>query len=202
MYYFRHSGRHPDPMRIPAEKVNPTDPSDPSLQPAVPDAGTVESWFLRYSHTVYLVCRKYLKNEEECRDAVMDIFHKILSNGGKYRVSNAPAWLHTVTKNHCLMKIRKAGRLKMIFKAPAELDSFFVENGDFMNLTEKDPPDLETLLSCLDGDQKACIELFYLRKKSYHEIADLKGIPVRQVKSHIQNGRRNLKIAVSGRSGG
>jgi RNA polymerase sigma factor (sigma-70 family) len=186
-------------MAIPIDKSNPPDPSS---QPVAPDAGTVESWFLKYSHTVYLVCRKYLKDEEECRDAVMDIFHKILADGDRYRVSNAPAWLHAVTKNHCLMKIRKSRRLRVIFRPPAELDSIFVENADSATPIEKDPPDWEAWLACLQGDQKACIELFYMKNKSYREIADLRGIPVGQVKSHIQNGRRNLRIAASRTSGG
>jgi len=188
-----------DFMRIPFGK---SESSSASQEPAIPDAATVESWFLRYSHTIYLVCRKYLRDEEECRDAVMDIFHKLLSEGSRHRVSNVPAWLHAVTRNHCLMRLRKASRLKMIFWTPAEMDSAVVENGDFLNLTGKDLPDCESLLAGLEGDQKSCVELFYLKRKSYREIAEIMGIPVRQVKSHIQNGRRNLKNAATRFTGG
>jgi RNA polymerase sigma factor (sigma-70 family) len=175
------------------------DPADPVIPPTVPDAATVESWFLRYSHIIYLVCKKYLKNEEESRDAVMDIFHKILTEGAKYQISNVPAWLHAVTKNHCLQKIRKAGRLKLVLKEPSELDAVFVENRESGDLTTGEHPDWETLVSCLNGDQRACIELFYLKKKTYREIAEIKGFPVHRVKSHIQNGRRNLRIRIFGK---
>ncbi len=168
----------------------------------MPDAATIESWFLRYSHTIFLVCRKYLKDEEECRDAVMDIFHKLLSEAGKHRVSNVPAWLHAVTKNHCLMRLRKASRLKMIFRPLIETDAAVVENGYFLNLTGRELPDCETLLDGLDGEQKSCVELFYLKRKSYREIAQILGVPVTQVKSSIQNGRRNLKIAAARFAGG
>lgn len=186
-------------MRIPFAK---TESSSPSPEPAVPDAATVESWFLRYSHTIFLVCRKYLKDEEECRDAVMDIFHKLLAEAGKHRVSNVPAWLHAVTKNHCLARLRKASRLKMIFRPLLEKDAAVVENGDFLNLTGRELPDCETLLAGLDPEQRSCVELFYLKRKSYREIAALVGVPERQVKSRIQNGRRNLKIAAARCMGG
>jgi RNA polymerase sigma factor (sigma-70 family) len=186
-------------MRI---SIGKSESSCPSQEPVIPDAATVESWFLRYSHTIYLVCRKYLADEEECRDAVMDIFHKLLSEGQRHRVSNVPAWLHAVTRNHCLMRLRKASRLKMIFRAPVELDSVVVENGDFPTLTSGELPDCETLLAGLDRDQKSCVELFYLKRKSYREIAKTLDIPVRQVKSRIQNGRRNLKNAAARITGG
>jgi RNA polymerase sigma factor (sigma-70 family) len=186
-------------MLIPFGK---SESSPASQEPAIPDAATVESWFLRYSHTIYLVCRKYLRDEEECRDAVMDIFHKLLSEGRRHRVSNVPAWLHTVTRNHCLMRLRKASRLKMIFRTPVEMDAVFVENGDFLTLTGKELPDCEVLLAELDGNQRSCVELFYLKRKSYREIAETLGVPVRQVKSRIQNGRRNLKNAAARITGG
>ncbi|MDM7925622.1 MAG: sigma-70 family RNA polymerase sigma factor [bacterium] len=184
-------------MRIPSARTD-----SPSPEPEIPDAATVESWFLRYSHTIFLVCRKYLKDEEECRDAVMDIFHKLLAEAGKHRVSNVPAWLHAVTKNHCLMRLRKTSRLKMIFRPLLEKDAAVVENADFLNLTGRKLPDCETLLAGLVPEQRSCVELFYLKRKSYREIAALVGVPERQVKSRIQNGRRNLKIAAARHLGG
>ena len=46
----------------------------------------------------------------------------------------------------------------------------------------------------LNPEQQLCVTLFYLEKKSYQEIADSSGFTMMQVKSHIQNGKRNLKI--------
>jgi RNA polymerase sigma-70 factor (ECF subfamily) len=48
----------------------------------------------------------------------------------------------------------------------------------------------------LNEEQKTCVTLFYLQKKSYHEIADETGYTPLQVKSYIQNGKRNLKNLV------
>jgi RNA polymerase sigma-70 factor (ECF subfamily) len=46
----------------------------------------------------------------------------------------------------------------------------------------------------LSEEQKRCVTLFYLEKKSYQEVADITGYSVMQVKSYIQNGKRNLRI--------
>jgi len=46
----------------------------------------------------------------------------------------------------------------------------------------------------LNKEQKQCVTLFYLEKRSYNEIADHTGFSLLQVKSYIQNGKRNLKI--------
>jgi len=51
-------------------------------------------------------------------------------------------------------------------------------------------------LQDLNAEQKTCVTLFYLDKKSYQEIADITGYSLLQVKSYIQNGKRNLKIMV------
>lgn len=55
---------------------------------------------------------------------------------------------------------------------------------------------LEKALDELNAEQKTCVTLFYLQKRSYQEIAEQTGFSLLQVKSHIQNGKRNLKILV------
>jgi RNA polymerase sigma-70 factor (ECF subfamily) len=59
---------------------------------------------------------------------------------------------------------------------------------------EKQSHELIAALKELSHDQKVCIQLFYLEKLSYHEIETKTGYSFSQVKSHIQNGKRNLRI--------
>lgn len=65
-----------------------------------------------------------------------------------------------------------------------------------LNLIEKDKAlnAMEIALHQLSNEQQQCVTLFYLQKKSYQEITDLTGYTLLQVKSYIQNGKRNLKI--------
>lgn len=149
----------------------------------------------RYTLLLFGVCMKYLKNEEEAKDSVQQIFLKVIPEMHKYRVEYFKSWLYMVAKNHCLMRLRnKPGRMAAEIKdqmavTPAEDNSIPV-------LMEKDRQ-LELMsdsLEELNKEQKLCVTLFYLEKKSYQEIAEQTGFTMMQVKSYIQNGKRNLKL--------
>jgi len=150
----------------------------------------------RYTLLLLGVCMKYLKNEEEAKDTVQQIFLKVITELQKYRVDYFKSWLYMIARNQCLMRLRdKQG------KTPRELtDNLLLKEQDsnIAELAEKDVllTAMEKALQELNGEQKTCVTLFYLQKKSYHEISDQTGLTLLQVKSHIQNGKRNLKLLV------
>lgn len=151
----------------------------------------------RYTLLLLGVCMKYLKNEAEAKDAVQQIFLKVLMELPKYQVTYFKSWIYMVTKNHCLMKIRNAKG-----KIPVELSEQFIAQPDDKKDTETMVQEeltldiMELALKELNPRQQQCIILFYLQKKSYQEISDLSGFSMTQVKSFIQNGKRNLKIII------
>jgi RNA polymerase sigma factor (sigma-70 family) len=150
----------------------------------------------RYTLLLLGVCMKYLKNEEEAKDSVQQVFLKAIQELHKYKVEFFKSWLYMVAKNHCLMRIRERQG-----KIPAELDSQAIpapEEADKSKLTETDHTlDLmESALQELNKEQQQCVTLFYLQKKSYSEISEATGFTLLQVKSYIQNGKRNLKILI------
>ncbi len=149
----------------------------------------------RYTLLLFGVCMKYLKNEEEARDAVQQIFLKVITELQRYKVEYFKSWLYMVAKNHCLMKIRSVqGKRELELKDEI---TGFAEDGDHVHqLKEKDLTLslMNESLEELNKEQKDCVTLFYLEKRSYQEIAESTGYSLMQVKSHIQNGKRNLKI--------
>jgi RNA polymerase sigma-70 factor (ECF subfamily) len=151
----------------------------------------------RYTLLLLGVCMKYLKNEDDARDSVQQIFLKVIQELQKYKVEFFKSWLYMVAKNHCLMKLRdKHG------KVPAELTEKLLaapdEETDWQALlrTDRALDYMEDALKELNPEQQQCVTLFYLGKKSYQEISDDTGFTMMQVKSHIQNGKRNLKIMI------
>lgn len=148
----------------------------------------------RYTYLLLGVCMKYLKNEEESKDAVQQIFLKAITELAKYRVAYIKSWLYMVAKNHCLMKLRD----KHVFVSAEDQNSLTAPETDKQALIEKENTLtlLEKAVQELNEEQKTCVTLFYLHKKSYQEIAAQTGFSILQVKSHIQNGKRNLKISV------
>lgn len=144
----------------------------------------------RYTLLLLGVCMKYLKNEEEAKDAVQQIFLKALNELEKYPVTYPKSWLYKIACNHCLMKLRdQKTNVPITDQLLEETESTEDHLTKEHNLTL-----LEDCLSQLNNEQKTCITLFYLRKKSYQEIVEQTGYTASQVKSHIQNGKRNLKL--------
>lgn len=148
----------------------------------------------RYTALLLGVSMKYLKNEEDAKDSVQQIFFKVLNELPKYKVTYFKSWLYMIAKNHCLMKLRDKGKYTVEIterNAPAEN-----EKEEKVMAAEKETAlnELEKAIEMLNSEQKICITQFYLEKKSYQQISDSTSFSVMQVKSNIQNGKRNLKI--------
>ncbi len=147
----------------------------------------------RYTLLLLGVCMKYLKDETEAKDCVQQIFLKVLTEVGKYRIDYFKSWLYMVAKNHCLMRLRDKG-----MKSPKELNDYHgasteIDKQDLIT-NEKTYDLLEEALNELSEEQRQTVILFYLRKNSYQQISEKTGFSLMQVKSYIQNGKRNLKI--------
>lgn len=148
----------------------------------------------RYTLLLLGVCMKYLKNEEDARDSVQQIFLKSITELHKYKVDYFKSWIYMVAKNHCLMKLRdKQGKIPVELTenhiaTPAET----TDRQDVLN-DEMTFELMNNSLEELNIEQKRCVTLFYLEKKSYNEVSEITGYSTLQVKSHIQNGKRNLK---------
>jgi RNA polymerase sigma-70 factor (ECF subfamily) len=150
----------------------------------------------RYTLLLLGVCMKYMKNEEEAKDCVQHIFLKVIEELHKYKVEYFKSWLYMVAKNHCLMKLRyKQG------KTSTEIETQTIAAPEEVNKNELEETDhildlMEGSLQELNNEQQQCVTLFYLHKKSYQQISEETGFTMMQVKSHIQNGKRNLKILI------
>lgn len=154
--------------------------------------------FNRYAHLVLGVCLKYLKNSDESQDAVMQIFEKLLEDLKHQNIQNFKSWLHVVSKNHCLMKLRKKQKVttgEAFEHAERTLEA--TNNIDEVEVKEEHLSQLEQAIEELKPEQRNCIKLFYLEKKCYQEVAENTGYSEKQVKSYIQNGKRNLKLLIN-----
>jgi RNA polymerase sigma-70 factor (ECF subfamily) len=142
------------------------------------------------------LCIKYLKNKDEAQDAVIQIFTNLMNDLKKHKIEFFKSWLYVYSKNFCLMELRKR---QSTLKKELELKEnvhLVMDFSDPQHLHEKEQQIsvMERALEQLNGEQKRCIELFYLKNKSYNEIIEITGYSNNEVKSHIQNGKRNLKL--------
>lgn len=157
--------------------------------------------FQRYSHMLFGVSIKYLKDEEKAKDMVMEVFEKVLVDLKRHQVDNFRTWIYSVTKNQCLMALRKEKRLNTKQEEYQHVSSNLVEFGipEHLNGESQEETDqkLENAISKLKDEQEKCVRMFYFEKKSYSEIEQQTGYTNKQVKSFLQNGKRNLKIQLT-----
>lgn len=155
--------------------------------------------FKRYIYLVIGVCMKYLKDEEKSRDASMQVFEKLFEDLKKHEVEYFKSWLYSVAKNHCLMQLR-AEKVQKTRDFELKIEySRVMENGleGHLNSVPEQEQKLNRLeegIQALPEEQRICVELFYLKEKCYQEVAQITGYTLNQVKSYIQNGKRNLKL--------
>jgi RNA polymerase sigma factor (sigma-70 family) len=171
------------------------------------DLDIIGQLFERYTHLVYGVCLKYLKDDQQCKDAVMEIFEELFVKLADHEVHNFKSWLYSVARNYCLMEIRKQGTLgRLKEKLPEDFRTGDMEFETVMHLIDGDEkaiPD-EVLLKAFESlvpGQAECVRMMYLDHKSYKEITIETGYSMNEVKSHIQNGKRNLKNYILGLHG-
>jgi len=154
--------------------------------------------FERYSLLVFGVCMKYLRNATDAQDATQHVFEKALGEVGKYEIPFFKSWIYSVAKNHCLMQLRsRNSKPGTTDELPEETSAELLTDQELKMkelLMEEQSHHLKAALHELNPEQRICVEMFYLEKSSYHEIEIKTGFSFSQVKSHIQNGKRNLRI--------
>lgn len=151
----------------------------------------------RYIPLVYGLCLKYLRNEDDAQDAVMQLFEELVPKVMKHEIKTFRTWLYTVSKNHCMQLLRNKEHHLHV-----EFQSDFMESVDILNLLDEEEDDrerIQALQHCMEKlpeQQRVTITHFFNDGLSYADIVSITGYPLTKVKSYIQNGKRNLKICV------
>ena len=176
--------------------VRPDDTADEELVSSYrlnADISVLGKLYERHMPLVFGVCLKYLKDEELARDAVMGIFEELVNKVKQHDIKQFRSWLYVLSRNHCLMQLRAGKKLPTV-----ELEEF-MEFTPALHPDDNNEEALQALERCMDKlvpAQKQSVRLFYLDEKCYKEIAENTGFTLNEVKSYIQNGKRNLKLCL------
>jgi len=157
----------------------------------------------RHAELIYALGLRYLGSPQRAEDAGMEIWAVLLEKLPKHEIGNFRSWLQTTVRNHCLMQLRREKRDPL-----QQSDSVLMQSDRLLHLSTESshqtPADTRPLYHCLKQlkeEQRRCVTLFYLSEgESYQSIADQMHLSVGRVRSHLQNGRRNLKICLEGRA--
>jgi RNA polymerase sigma-70 factor (ECF subfamily) len=172
------------------------------------DVADLGQLYDRYLPEAFAVCRRYLAPpDEDAQDAAMQLFEHLVKVLRTHAPENFSAWLHTTARNHCLMQLRarkragpSAGPLVLSFPDAADVESAAARHlpdeqaaAEDAETAELRLQSIEAALAELPPAQRRCLELFYLEKKSYREIARETDLELNLVRSHLQNGKRMLR---------
>ena len=163
------------------------------------DVAVLGKLFEQYVPLIYGVCLKYLKDEEDAKDAVMGIFEELIIKVKQHEIKQFRSWVYVLSRNYCLMKLRADKRVDEISLDDVMEFTPFLHPDD--GNREEAMKALERCMEKLNPVQKQSIDLFYLKEKCYKEVAEITGFTLNDVKSYIQNGKRNLKICLERSSG-
>ena len=162
------------------------------------DQRALAQLYKSYMPLVYGVCLKYLKERSLAQDMVMNVYEKLVAKLPSQQIKNFKSWLYVLCKHECLMHLRTEKRKNQhntedLNSLNMEFESFEHPIGEPL---ESDLTKMETCIERLKNAQKTSIKLFYLEQKCYQEVAEATGEDLKKVKSHIQNGKRNLKNCI------
>jgi RNA polymerase sigma factor (sigma-70 family) len=152
--------------------------------------------FSPYSQMVLGVCLKYLRDREDSKDAVMQIFEKLFLLLRTHDVENFKSWLYVTTRNHCLMQLRARKGRKQEDITTIYMETELSVHPEEESELEENLIKLENCISELAGDQRVCVRYFYMEEKCYKDVCAITGFDMNMVKSYIQNGKRNLKLCM------
>jgi len=155
------------------------------------DKKIIGELYKRYGHLVMGTCLNYLKNKADAEDIVMEIFLTLGDKLKKHEINYFKSWLFVLTKNSCLMVLRKKNHINIHLNEEIVAQEDEIEEKELkeIKLTE-----LESAINELDPPQDEVIKLFYIQQMSYKEVSEKLNLSLNKVKSAIQNVKRNLKI--------
>ncbi|MTB51639.1 RNA polymerase sigma factor [Lewinella sp. W8] len=191
-------------LRSLRNKVETEELTDAELLQRFRETGTGEDLlplYTRHAELIYALCLRYLSAPQRAEDAGMEIWGVLMEKLPRHEITNFRSWLQTTVRNHCLMQLRREKR------SPVEQSGDDLMQSDHLlhlssESTSSEPPDPRPLYHCLKQlkeEQRRCVQLFYLQEgESYQSIAEKMNLSVGRVRSHLQNGRRNLKICLEG----
>lgn len=157
--------------------------------------------FQKYEHLIYGICLKYSNDPDWSKDLKSQIYERLVIKIQDIDPVHFKNWLYSISKNLCLDEVRKKkNKVSALDKyRKFQIDTQEAVQFGFENrlIIEEEQKDIQLLMNAaidsLNEKQKLCLKLFFLRRFSYAEIGQETGLEVKQIKSHLQNGKRKMK---------
>lgn len=179
---------------------------------ALSQGGSEEAYAVlveRYSDYVYTIAARILGDEEDAYDAAQEAFVRAYRAIGRFRGdAKFSSWLYRIATNRALTHLKRKRR-----RAPAvDIDA----GPHIESAIDLEPPrtrpdqvladaefraEVRAAVAKLPDQYRTVITLFYLEQRSYKEVADVLGLPMGTLKTHLHRGRAMLRKIITEQNG-
>lgn len=167
------------------------------------DPAAQEKLILEVQQSVYYQCLKYMRHEEDAKDAAQDILISMLTKMDTLKQPEAFwGWLNRMAANHCKNLLRKTGE----FQIPEDeegnslLDAY--ESLDEQMIPDKALDSKETrrmvieMIDALPAAQRMCVVMYYYNEMPVKEISAALEVSENTVKSRLNYARKAIQEGV------
>lgn len=155
------------------------------------DGRHFETLYLRHRRRLFGLCLHFLGEPAEAEETVHDSFIKSYEQFATLRGDNFGGWLTRIATNLCLNRLRDRRPQSEMHEGLADSASAGPEQ---QSVGAEERRKARAALDALSPEQRRALELKYFKGYSYQEISRLTGEDYDQVRSHLQNGRRNFRL--------
>ncbi len=167
----------------------------------MPSEAEFRELYQRHARMVYNLCLNHLRNGDEASEATQDVFMKVYDNVDGFKGdASISTWIHRITINTCLDRIKAASRKKRSFlglsfsigeKGVPEVPVF-----DHPGVQLERKEEMELLFAAMDrlpDAQRTALMLKTTASQSMEEIAAVMNISTKAVESLLSRARAGLK---------
>ena len=144
----------------------------------------------RHQKWVRGVCARILRSDDLADDAAQEVFAKALANIASWRGDNFPGWLKAIAVNSSLTIVDREARWTPLEHMPEAIDR--QRDPEALLIAGRQSARARSLIAQLPDKQRVCFVMKYIDGCSYDAIERLTGFSANEVKSYIQNARRNF----------
>ncbi|MCI7780187.1 MAG: sigma-70 family RNA polymerase sigma factor [Bacteroidales bacterium] len=158
------------------------------------ETGASKDLYARFSGKVCAICRRYLSDEEDVKDAMQETFIRVFRHIDRFEYRQEGglwAWIARIAGNECMSMLRREA---MMPTSPLEED-VEVSEEDLDELQQIPPEDVLAMVRKLPEGYRNVLNLYVFEEKSHKEIAAMLGIsPMTSASQYCRAKRLLLKM--------
>jgi RNA polymerase sigma-70 factor (ECF subfamily) len=154
------------------------------------DSGSIEALYRAYGPSVLRRAQAILREEQAARDALQEVFVRVLKGGYELRDDASPmTWLYRVTTNYCLNVLRDRGRRDVALSRNGPANAIEAP-------VAEDRYAVSEILARVPNELAEVAIYYYVDQMNQDEIAEMMGVSRRTIGNRLEAFREAARMEV------